>query len=186
MESVLTKTIASRGWHVYGKSTWMNPKAGQVVFAENEKSKEALTSDPYSVAWKRKSNKLTPDVIGHVPREISRFVHFFLIHGGTITAKVRTAQYYPSPIPNGGLEILLDVSFKIKEEDNRVLRRLKELMESNYEEPTINTPGTTEQLDLIHENSHDTLDTATTQRGTIVIIDDESESEEQQNGEDTN
>ena len=40
MESVLTKVIASRGWHVYGKSVWVNPKAGQVAFAETRTAKK--------------------------------------------------------------------------------------------------------------------------------------------------
>ena len=99
MESIYTQTIASRGWHVYGKTSWKNPKKGQTVFAEKEQEKIALLSDPYAVAWKLKhSEKLTASVVGHVPREISRAVSFFLDRGGivqgtVINEKISTISY---------------------------------------------------------------------------------------------
>ena len=66
MDSVLTKTIASRGWDVCGKTIWSNPKAGQIVFAEIEKDKTALANDPFCVAWKIKfKNKIIADIVGH-------------------------------------------------------------------------------------------------------------------------
>ena len=52
---------------------------GDPVFAEKERDEGALLVDSFSVAWKRKlKTKLTADIIGHVPREISRAVLFFL------------------------------------------------------------------------------------------------------------
>ena len=50
MESIYTQTIASRGWHVYGKTSWKNPKKGQTVFAEKEQEKIALLSGPVHIA----------------------------------------------------------------------------------------------------------------------------------------
>ena len=42
----------------------------------------------YAVAWMFKSKgKLVADVVGHVPQEISRFVYFFLTHGGSAKAE---------------------------------------------------------------------------------------------------
>jgi len=79
METTFKCDLASRGWHVYGRKIWTNPKEGEILCAEKEKNKTALMHDPYSVAWKLKSKeKLIADIVGHVPREISRAVSFFL------------------------------------------------------------------------------------------------------------
>lgn len=48
--------------------------------------------------------------MGHVPREISRYCHFFITHGGKITATVASTQKRRSPIEQGGLEIPLVVT----------------------------------------------------------------------------
>ena len=94
-----------------------NTKRSQELFAENESNSNNLKFDPYAVAWKIKfAYKIAPIVIAHIPKEISRFVHFFLIHGGTVTAITCSGKYYPSAIPKGGLEILLKCQFKIKEQ----------------------------------------------------------------------
>ena len=79
MESVLSCKIASRGWHYYGKNTWKRPKKDETVFAEKERNKTALENDPYSIAWKKKKkSKIICDIVGHVPKEISRAVFYFI------------------------------------------------------------------------------------------------------------
>ena len=134
MESIYQTTIASRGWHYYGKNVWKSPKVGEVLSAEKEVSKEALSHDPYSVAWKKKSKvKLVPDTVGHLPREISRATWFFIGLGGKVIGKVFESKYRPSPIPKGGLEILLKVSFSICDNERRFLNRLRNIIESNYQ-----------------------------------------------------
>ena len=133
MEFVLSTIIASRGWHVYGKSNWQTPKEGQELFAENESNSDILKFDPYALVWKIKfAYKIAPIVVGHIPKKVSRFVHFVLIHGDTVTAISYSRKYYPSPVPKGGLEILLKCQFKIKEQYSQLLKRLKELIEANY------------------------------------------------------
>ena len=60
-------------------------KKEEIVFAEKESSKTALEHDPYSIAWKKKSkSKITADVVGHVPKEISRAVFFFISRSGKV------------------------------------------------------------------------------------------------------
>ena len=67
--------IASCGYHVYGKSIWSNPKKGECYIGEQETDPVALLEDPYAIAWKlQKKDKLGRVVVGHIPREISRFV----------------------------------------------------------------------------------------------------------------
>jgi len=135
METTFKCKLASRGWHVYGRTVWSNPKEGEIIYAEQEKNKTALMHDPYSVAWKSKSKgKLIAEVVGHVPREISRAVTFFLQRGGRLIAKVSDSKYRRSPIAKGGLEIPLLASFIITEEKKRYLDRMKCIVEVNYDE----------------------------------------------------
>ena len=41
-------------------------------------------------------------------------------------------KWYPSPIPKGGLEILLIVQFKIADEKRKDMERLKKIITKNY------------------------------------------------------
>ena len=62
---------------MYGKNVWTNPKRGDKLFAVKEKNPQALTVDSYSIAWMLKRvDKLSPEVVGHIPQEISRFFGF--------------------------------------------------------------------------------------------------------------
>ena len=147
MEIFFKRPIASRGWHVYGNTVWPNPKKNQRLYAQRERDPDdpdALLVDQYAVAWMMKSKeKLVADVVGHDPQEISRFVYFFLHHGGSIEATVEDEKYRPSPIAKGGLEIVLRATFKIHDNKRFLLFRLKELIEKNYELLDNSTPSTT-------------------------------------------
>ena len=65
------------------------------------------------------SDKLIPEVVGHIPREISRFVWYFLTYGGKVDTKVHSERHRRSPIPSGGLEIILVAKFAISDENRR-------------------------------------------------------------------
>ena len=70
MEFVFSTIIASRGWHVYGKSNWQAPKEGQELSTENESNSNILKFDPYVVAWKIKfAYKIPPFVVDHISKE---------------------------------------------------------------------------------------------------------------------
>ena len=134
MESIFKTKIASRGWHFYGKTTWKSPKKGQRLYAEKENDKIALMHDPYAVAWKFKSHgKLIAETVGHVPKELSRAAWFFLERGGEIAGKVFEEKYRPSPIPKGGLEIMLEVELKIGDSKRTILERFQNIIKNNYE-----------------------------------------------------
>ena len=130
--------IAPRGWHVYGKTVWQSPRKGEKLTAEKEKNKEALDTDPYAVAWMlKRRNKLIPDIVGHVPREISRFIWFFFAHGGKMEANVLSVRPLPSPISSGGLEIMLMAKLTIDEKDAKILKYFQQLIAENYEPKTV-------------------------------------------------
>ena len=70
------------------------------LFCEQETNKTVLMHDPYAVAWKLKSEgKLVADIVGHMPKEITRAAWFFLERGGKINGKVFEEKYRSSPIP---------------------------------------------------------------------------------------
>ena len=74
------------------------------------------------MAWKiKRADRLIAVTVGHVPREISRAVWFFLERGGSLTGKVAEEIYRPSPIAKGGLEILLLVEFKLSDQERNTL-----------------------------------------------------------------
>ena len=126
--------MASRGWHFYGTTIWQNPKEGEILKAE-EKNKEELIHDPYSIAWKRKcKEKLVAEVVDHASREISRAVNFFLRRGRKLITKVSDCKCRRSPIANGGLEIPVMTTFSINEEKKRYLDRMKVVVETNYDD----------------------------------------------------
>lgn len=68
---------------------WKRPPKGKIVFAENETDKATLKNDHYSIAQKNKDrNKITCDVVGHVPREFSRVIFYFKSRGGSVKQSV--------------------------------------------------------------------------------------------------
>ena len=73
----------------------------------------------------KRRNKLIPDIVGHLPREISRFIWFFLTHGGKMEANVLSVRPLPSLIPSGGLEIMLMAKLTIDEKDAKILTQIQ-------------------------------------------------------------
>ena len=73
--------------------------------------------------------------IDTLPREISRHVHFFIKLGGTTNVKVYDTKLHRSLTALKGLEILLEVTFHIIVEKNKIIERLKQHIESNYKNP---------------------------------------------------
>ncbi len=67
-----------RGHHVY-KSAW-TPVVGEILHTELETMN---SFDPFAVATTQHGQ-----IVGHMPKEISRVSFFFLQHGGSITCEV--------------------------------------------------------------------------------------------------
>ena len=94
--------IASRGYHVYKETTWMNASVDDRVNGDIETNPTSLNIDPYSCAIKNNGN-----IVGHIPREISRHVYFFIRDMvGMVRGHVLSTVYRPSPIPAGGWKYL--------------------------------------------------------------------------------
>ena len=53
------------------------------------------------------------ETLGHIPREVSRHTYSYIKEEeGRIGGSVLSTRYRPSPIPSGGLEILLMMTFR--------------------------------------------------------------------------
>ena len=91
-----TTTVASRGYHIYKATSWINAK----VTVELETAASSLETYPYACAIRIK-NKYFSNVITveHIPREISRHVHFFIkTEGGKVNGHVKSLTYRPSGV----------------------------------------------------------------------------------------
>ena len=92
------RKVASRCWHVHGKAVWHRPSFDDKLFAEKETDNRVILQDKFVVAWKKKDrSELVPGTVGHVPREISRAVWFFIDLGGSVKGRVFDRKYHPSP-----------------------------------------------------------------------------------------
>ena len=50
--------------------------------------------------------------VGHVPLEVSKLCYYFMCHNGEISGVVEDSRHRRSPIPSGGLEVKLKLTFK--------------------------------------------------------------------------
>ena len=109
---------------------------GEKVTAEMETKKFSLEVDPYALAIKIKNrffDSLT--TVGYTPREISRHFHFFIkTEGGKVIGHVKSLTYRPLPIPSGGLEIPLQLTFTCDDKLtlDLMISFLKSLYDWNY------------------------------------------------------
>ena len=105
--------IASGWYHVYKETTWSNTKVNKKVKIEIKTNQSLIAIDPHACAVKAKEKYFDGwKIVGHVPREILRYIYFFIrTENGKITGNVESLKYKPSPIPCGGLEITLQLTF---------------------------------------------------------------------------
>ena len=93
----------------------------------------SLETDPHKClpGW------LADSIIGHLPREISRPTHFFLLRGGV---QVINTTHRRSPLVQGGLEIPVKVVIEIEAtaKNRLIIDKCKELVLANCKEPDLN------------------------------------------------
>ena len=83
------------------------PASGQHLTFVQEREN---AHDCYAVAVKgRCKGTLAPQIVGHVPLELSRHVFFALQHGCAFSATVEKEKPTTSPLIQGGLEIRCNV-----------------------------------------------------------------------------
>ena len=79
---------------------------------------------------------LAPSIIGHLPKEISRYTRYIIEHGAQVCAFVISTTHRVSPLIQGGSEIPITVEIKLpyNEVNDSNLKKYKQLVEENYRE----------------------------------------------------
>ena len=70
----------------------------------------SIDIDPYWPITKR-ADRIGPVTVGHAPRELFRFIFYFIQEGGSDTGAVAITTPRTSPIPEGGLEVPILMHF---------------------------------------------------------------------------
>ena len=78
---------------------------------------------------------LEMDIVGHLPREISRFCRYFVNYGGKLEAGVTDINYRRSPIPSGRLEIPILLVVIKANASSLVMGKMIDYMKEYYTEP---------------------------------------------------
>ena len=105
-----------RGYHIY-KEVW-EAAIGDVLECLREPSN---ARDRYAVATKKEGN-----IIGHLPKKISKPCVLFLRRGGSIYCTVTGGRRHSSDLPQGGLEI---PCFLVFEAEIKLIKKLKMCIE---------------------------------------------------------
>ena len=94
--------IASRGYHVYKETSWSNAKLNIEVKVELETDAKSLSTDPYACAIKERHSYFVGwKTVGHIPREISRYIYFFIKEeNGKVFEILKLLKCKASPIPS--------------------------------------------------------------------------------------
>ena len=102
---IFTLNTGLRGYPEY-KREW-NPYIDQFLDFRPEWDNG---HDDFAVAgYARLPGRPRMSVVGHIPRELSRHIWFALDLGARVTGKIKSDQYRPSPLLQGGLEIPVTV-----------------------------------------------------------------------------
>ena len=122
---------------------------------------------------------LAASIVGHMPRELSRFIWYVIERGARITATLVSTQAKDSPLVQGGLEI--PVIVKVEWENEINLQRLKKKVESlSYsleEDYVAESKDILEEIlkendcDLLASNDDDVVETEESTEELVVIID---------------
>lgn len=142
-----------RGYHEY-RSIW-TPTLHEVLAVRHEPNN---SYDRYAIACMKKlPSRLVESVVGHFPKEISRFTYYILRYGARVTAKVVDTHHRRSPLIQGGLEIPVEVAVEMDLTDkNRLcLEKYESLVNQKYQEPIDGSfdDATSAILRVLYDNS---------------------------------
>ena len=182
--------IASRGYHVFKETSWSNAKEGDEVKVDLETNKSSKKIDPYACAVRAKEEYFKGwKTVGHIPREISRHVYFFIkSEGGSVSGTVISTKYRTSPIPAGGLEIPLLLTFSCSKAIS--FEKMKTFVQTLYDYKFTGTVVIEEEnsddedeVIVINESDSQTVNNCTQ---LVCYSDSENEDEKQDRSEESN
>ena len=107
-----------RGYHVY-RTTW-RPRIDEILSFEHEAENSFDRHAIAAIKQRRDGGLPLEQVVGHLPKEISRFIKFILIHGAQVTVKVIDV-----------VTVAMDCSDSNKDK----IKKLEILLNEYYKEP---------------------------------------------------
>ena len=92
--NLFSTEIGSRGYHGYRDTIWRDIRVNQPVVVCQETNPLSKVYDPYccKITISRR-DRIGPVTVGHVPREISRYVYYFLHEESSRTLKINLLLY---------------------------------------------------------------------------------------------
>ena len=86
---------------------------------------------------KKLPSRLTESVVGHLPKELSRYTYYIILHGVKVTAIVMDTHHWRSPLVQGGLEIPIQVTVEmdLTEKNRQCLDKYETLVGEKFKEP---------------------------------------------------
>ncbi len=133
MEIQFSFPCGLRGYHEY-RLRW-TPTINEVLRVSQEPNNRY---DRYATICLTKVPSTHAEIIvGHLPKELSRFTFYIMYYGATISAKVLSTQHRRSPLVQGGLEIPIQVTVRLPSGDKNLLYldKYKSLVGEQYKEP---------------------------------------------------
>ena len=102
--SSVERSCCVRGYHIY-RTIWQ-AAVGEVLTCKREYNSDR---DRYAVAVLKNDN-----IIGHLPKKLSKLCSLFLKRGGEISCKVTGSKRYSRDLPQGGIEVPCVLSSRVK------------------------------------------------------------------------
>ena len=165
-----------RGFHVY-RDIW-KPSLNQFINFKQERNNRY---DRFAVAGMTKlPGTLAASIVGHMPRELSRFIWYAIERGARITATLVSTQAKDSPLVQGGLEIPVIVKVEWENEINlqRLKKKVASLSYSLEEDYVDESKDILEEIlkendcDLLTSDDGDVVETEENTEELVVINDD--------------
>ena len=105
-----------RGYHTHS-AVWVATVGEQLHVQCAQECRNG--KDPFAVAVLNGS-----DIVGYIPRKISRLCWLFIRKGGRITCTVTGGRQYPTDLPQGGLEIQCILRFEGRDKEISKVKKL--------------------------------------------------------------
>ena len=181
--------IASRGYHVFKETSWSNAKEGDEVKVEFETNGSSNKINPYACAIRAKEEYFKGwKTVGYILREILRHVYFFIkSEGGSVNGTVISTKYRTSPIPAGGLEIPLLLTFSCSKAINfgKMKTFVQTLYNYNFNGTVNEEENSDDENEIIVINKSDSR-TVNNCIQLVVYSDSENEDKKQDGSEESN
>ena len=99
---------------VAGDTTFTAKQAGETyqdVVLLKVVNNISIDIDPYCRITIKRVDRIEPLTVGHAPRELSRFIFYFIQEGVLLSGTVARTTSRISPIPKGDLEVPISMHF---------------------------------------------------------------------------